>query len=135
MLTFNLKKEWFEKIKSGEKTHEYRECKPYWQKRIIAKNGLFLHINNSYFSTVNKGKFVDNLNIDCVFVCGYASKNDKEKRLKGTIKTICLKNGKETDLKINKPVYDIEFELIDSKIDKIINFSQELDLYTSQDDR
>ena len=24
MLTFNLKKEWFEKIKSGEKTHEYR---------------------------------------------------------------------------------------------------------------
>lgn len=29
MLTFNLKKEWFEKIKSGEKTHEYREVKPY----------------------------------------------------------------------------------------------------------
>lgn len=25
MLTFNLKKEWFEKIKSGEKTHEYRQ--------------------------------------------------------------------------------------------------------------
>lgn len=23
MLVFNLKKEWFEKIKSGEKTHEY----------------------------------------------------------------------------------------------------------------
>lgn len=29
MLTFNLKKEWFDKIKSGEKTHEYREVKPY----------------------------------------------------------------------------------------------------------
>ncbi len=34
MLTFNLKKEWFEKIKSGEKTHEYREWSFYWAKRI-----------------------------------------------------------------------------------------------------
>ena len=34
MLTFNLKKEWFEKIKSGVKTHEYREVKPYWTTRI-----------------------------------------------------------------------------------------------------
>lgn len=25
MLTFNLKKKWFDKIKNGEKTHEYRE--------------------------------------------------------------------------------------------------------------
>lgn len=29
MLTFPLKKEWYEKIKSGEKTIEYREVKPY----------------------------------------------------------------------------------------------------------
>ena len=29
-----LKSKWFEKIKSGEKTVEYREIKPYWQKRI-----------------------------------------------------------------------------------------------------
>lgn len=29
-----LKSEWFDKIKSGEKTVEYREIKPYWQKRI-----------------------------------------------------------------------------------------------------
>ena len=35
MLTFNLKKEWFEKIKSGEKTHEYREVKPYWFRRLF----------------------------------------------------------------------------------------------------
>ena len=33
MLTFNLKKEWFEKIKSGEKTHEYREVKDFWTKK------------------------------------------------------------------------------------------------------
>lgn len=34
MLTLNLKKEWFEKIKSGEKTHEYRVMSDYWVKRI-----------------------------------------------------------------------------------------------------
>lgn len=43
MLTFNLKKEWFEKIKSGEKTHEYREVKPYWVNRLAnaCKDELF----------------------------------------------------------------------------------------------
>ena len=29
MLIFTLKKEWYEKIKSGEKTVEYREAKDY----------------------------------------------------------------------------------------------------------
>ena len=35
MLVFNLKKEWFDKIKSGEKTHEYRVVKDYWFKRLF----------------------------------------------------------------------------------------------------
>ena len=34
MLIFPLKKQWYEKIKSGEKTIEYREVKPYWTTRI-----------------------------------------------------------------------------------------------------
>lgn len=34
MLIFPLKKQWYEKIKSGEKTIEYREVKPYWTKRL-----------------------------------------------------------------------------------------------------
>lgn len=29
-----LKHEWFEKIKSGKKTSEYRECKTFWNKRF-----------------------------------------------------------------------------------------------------
>lgn len=29
-----LKSKWFDKIASGEKTSEYRECKPYWNKRL-----------------------------------------------------------------------------------------------------
>lgn len=42
MITFNLKKEWFYKIKSGIKTHEYRELKTYWVKRITS-----LHVNST----------------------------------------------------------------------------------------
>ena len=30
-----LKKKWFDMIASGEKTEEYREIKPYWQKRLF----------------------------------------------------------------------------------------------------
>lgn len=28
---------WYDKIASGEKTSEYRECKPYWNKRFIER--------------------------------------------------------------------------------------------------
>ncbi|UTC82653.1 hypothetical protein [Treponema denticola] len=35
MLVFPLKKEWYDKIKSGKKTIEYREMKPYWSRRIF----------------------------------------------------------------------------------------------------
>ena len=40
MLIFPLKKEWYEKIRSGEKTIEYREVKPYWEKRLQKEWGL-----------------------------------------------------------------------------------------------
>lgn len=36
-LTLNLKREYFEQIKSGIKTEEYRLCTPYWQKRLEGK--------------------------------------------------------------------------------------------------
>lgn len=35
MLTFNVKKKWFDKIKNGEKTHEYREVKDYWTDKFV----------------------------------------------------------------------------------------------------
>lgn len=40
MLIFPLKKEWYEKIKSGEKTVEYREVKDYWTTRLISIFGV-----------------------------------------------------------------------------------------------
>lgn len=35
VLTLSVKKEWFDKIVSGEKTEEYREIKSYWVARLF----------------------------------------------------------------------------------------------------
>lgn len=41
MLILPIKKKWFDMIKSGKKTEEYREIKPYWTDRFFnPKNGL-----------------------------------------------------------------------------------------------
>lgn len=34
ILQLTLKKQWFDRILSGEKTEEYREIKPYWEIRL-----------------------------------------------------------------------------------------------------
>lgn len=108
MLTFNVKKEWFNKIKSGEKTHEYREVKNYWYKRFFSEASS-ITIKNWY-------SYIENLaGASITFKCGYPKKDDKDKILKAKIKSIKIINGKSTDLKINKPVYDIEFELTKEK--------------------
>lgn len=100
MLTFNLKKEWFEKIKSGEKTHEYRVFSLYWAKRI-------------------SNAFRDNdfsFGMECKFALGYPKKNNNDRILRAKINRIMLlESGINTDLKINQPVFDIEFELVKEK--------------------
>ena len=112
MLTFNVKKEWFDKIKSGEKTHEYREVKPYWDRRFLN----ILYSSPDTFPPQYKLRYNDYLHffigLPIVFKCGYPKAEEKDKILKAKIKSIKIINGKDTDLKIDKPVYDIEFELI-----------------------
>ena len=105
MLTFNLKKQWFDKIKSGEKTHEYRECKKYWRDRLY------------YFENTYEGIYKDALwrkcpQEVCCFKLGYPKPAETDKILYGKVKSIKVINGKNTDLAIDKDVYDIEFELI-----------------------
>ena len=102
MLTFNLKKEWFEKIKSGEKTHEYREFKDYWLIRI---QNYFDLCDDEIGQMLNGHTY--EISIPIGFRCGY-----KGEILEAVTKSITIKNGKNTDLKINKDVFDIEFELI-----------------------
>lgn len=38
ILYLTLKKKWFDLIKSGQKTSEFREIKPYWIKRLTELN-------------------------------------------------------------------------------------------------
>lgn len=102
MLTFNLKKEWFEKIKSGEKTHEYRIDNDYWATRIL-----------NYIDYCNEhGK-----PMTICFKCGYPKSDEKDKILyANVIDEPYTCNGLDTDLKINKPVWDIEFELLTEEV-------------------
>lgn len=116
MLTFNLKKEWFEKIKSGEKTHEYREVKPYWTKRLLKYANEIIDARKTIvYHAISKDadlSILPTLRIKCCFKNGYPKKTDKNNILYAEIVSINKLNGKNTDLKIDKPVYDIEFELI-----------------------
>jgi hypothetical protein len=57
ILTLNVKKEYFDGIKAGKKTEEYRLVKSYWSKRL-AKDYDEVHI-----------------------LCGYPRKEDDSKRL------------------------------------------------------
>lgn len=117
MLIFRVKKEWFKKIKEGKKTHEYREVKPYWTSRIMKHLYHEYITNEDYFIAMCNGgvQYFKPLSSEFLICNGYSSKEDKGKSLKAKLKRISIVYGKNTDLKINKPVFDIEFELIKNK--------------------
>lgn len=48
ILHLTLKKEWFDKIASGKKIVEYREIKPYWDKRLKNKKFDEIYFKNGY---------------------------------------------------------------------------------------
>lgn len=113
MLIFPLKKEWYEKIKSGEKTIEYREVKPYWIKRIV-KACQEWNCQNKNVSVRCEGVFFLKTALvtekiyfikpmPCFLQLGYKS----ETRLKAIITKIEIVDGKDSDLHIDKPVYAI----------------------------
>ena len=66
-LTLSLKKQWFEKIKSGEKKEEYRENSEYWHRRLYRS----MDAHDAEF------KQFDFL----VFTLGYPKAGDTERRL------------------------------------------------------
>ena len=108
MLVFNLKKEWFEKIKSGKKTIEYREVKPYWTSRLRNATENVIHDPLPFGFPVKYGEseeYGEHVEINCFFQLGYSKKN----RLAARITKIEVRNGLNTDLKINKLVYAIHF--------------------------
>mgnify|MGYP003420506619 FL=1 len=115
MLVFTLKKQWFEKIKSGEKTVEYREVKPYWTKRIattLCRPMFALYSPEEVFNKVSatgfKKKFAACYPVNaCLLRLGYT-----RKKLTAYISQIEIVDGKDTDLHIDKPVYAIHLSNI-----------------------
>lgn len=50
LLHLTLKKKWFDLIKQGKKTEEYREIKPYWTIRLIdSKTSNFKQFSHIVF--------------------------------------------------------------------------------------
>lgn len=115
MFTFNLKKEWFEKIKNRQKTIEYRECKDYWFKRfrkIIEKD-----LNSQYTNISEIMPYTFRNPVYCIFRLGYT-----KTYLNGKITKIDIIDGMESDLKCKGSVFAIYFELEDEfDIDKAID--------------
>lgn len=104
MLIFHLKKKWFNLIKEGKKTHEYRIYNEYWKKRIYKA-----------IPPISK-QILYRPSISILFYLGYPSNKDYSgKRLLATVKRITIVDGKNTDLKYNGKVFDIEFELLEEK--------------------
>lgn len=65
-MVLTLKKQWFDMIASGIKTEEYREMKPYWEKRFINYFGKFIN-----FSCVPPTEAWDAHKKDIIFRNGY----------------------------------------------------------------
>lgn len=48
VLYLPIKKKWFSMILCGDKKEEYREIKPYWNKRLLNKEYDFIEFRNGY---------------------------------------------------------------------------------------
>ena len=100
MLIFNLKKCWFDKIRSGEKKIEFREIKPFWTSRL--RNEGCLPKDGKSFVWESDKKSV--LPILCLFRNGYT-----RRAISARITKVEIVDGRTTDLAVNAPVYAIHF--------------------------
>lgn len=114
MLILPLKKEWYEKIKSGEKTIEYREVKPYWTVRI--GNSMHELATFNFYEPTELYEKISALgysqefeeDFDLLLQMRYVTK----RRINATISKIEVIDGIDTDLHIDKPVYAIHLSNI-----------------------
>lgn len=108
MLIFPLKKQWYEKIKSGEKTVVYQKVNPIWIRRIattLCRPMFGLYLPQKVF------ELVSTIGFDKKFAACYPDNKCllkfTGKKLSAYISLIEVINGKDTDLHIDKPVYAI----------------------------
>ncbi|MGL5229965.1 MAG: hypothetical protein ACRC8F_03995 [Cetobacterium sp.] len=90
ILTLNLKREYFEQIKLGIKTEEYRLCTQYWQKRLE---------NKKYDKVILKLGYPKNSEIEKILefkYLGYEIKTIKHKHFgENPVKVYAIKLIKE----------------------------------------
>lgn len=88
---------WFEEIKSGRKTHEYRVMSKYWEKRIAALNYSLMSCRGMLFYK------------EPCFVKFQKAYRKNPKRMTFRLEYIAfLKSGINTDLACFEPVFDIK---------------------------
>lgn len=99
-LTLSLKKQWFDMIKSGEKKEEYRELKPFWEKRLVDYKAIIADAQALAFK-----RYVLRIPYDVckdyprgydtlVFTLGYPKADDAERRLTFKNPKIRIDEGK-----------------------------------------
>ena len=86
---------WFEEIKSGRKTHEYRKATAFWYQRILEPMRLTHLCNVDIYTTRPRVQFQK------------AYRKNPE-RMMFEIKNITITDGEYTDLKCVEDVFDIE---------------------------
>ena len=99
ILRLVLTDHWFEEIKSGRKTHEYRMATTFLYKRIGYIYNNFALIETGCWDELKEYKY---------FVQFQKAYRKNPERMTFEIKDVQLVDGKNTDLHINGFVFDIE---------------------------
>lgn len=92
-----LKKQWFEEIALGRKSEEYRELKPYWEKRLLDYAGIKRDYKMLAFRRFLTGRSVDPLDYPrgfthVTFRLGY---HKDAPRMTFELESITIGKGKE----------------------------------------
>ena len=95
ILKLVLTDHWFEEIKSGRKTHEYRKATPFWYRRLLEPMRLVALCNSDYPLERPQVQFQK------------AYRKNPE-RMTFEINKINIIDGEYTDLKCVEDVFDIE---------------------------
>lgn len=88
VLTLSVKKEWFDKIVSGEKKEEYREIKPYWIKRLTTNCEVVYDVEAETYC----GKVLYRPYTHVLFINGYG---DDKPRVEKEIESITIGKPKK----------------------------------------
>lgn len=87
-LVLSLKKKWYDMIASGVKTEEYREIKPYWQKRLCSWVPRCEISCIEHCSVPKNFGQIPRYHDTVEFTLGYPSRDDRERRMEYEIQRI-----------------------------------------------